>query len=114
MAVQWNECACAVWGSASRASKDKLVGNGPNKNSRYSLTFIAQTREAYGLLTTILTKAHGGKEKGHAELTLAELIATLENHRGEATLLAFSRDLEQVNSVLGHRHKVMSSILEKS
>jgi error-prone DNA polymerase len=61
------------------------------------LSFIAKTREAYGLLTTLLTKAHEGKEKGGAKLQFSELIKIFENHGGRNDLLVFARDFEKSN-----------------
>lgn len=61
------------------------------------LTFIAQTKDAYALMTTLITQSHAGKEKGCAKLTFTELIGILNHHRGESGLLTFARDLHGSN-----------------
>lgn len=38
-----------------------------------SITLLAQDREAYGVMCRLITKAHAGKEKGKARLSLSEL-----------------------------------------
>jgi error-prone DNA polymerase len=45
-----------------------------------NISLLAQNRDAYGLMCRMITKAHAGKEKGSAKLSLSELSDSL-NHK---------------------------------
>jgi error-prone DNA polymerase len=69
------------------------------------ISFLAQTREAYGLLCRILTLAHAGKEKGMASISMAEMIALLESHKGRLHLLAFPKLKTKFESEIKSKNK---------
>ena len=62
-----------------------------------SMTFLPQTRAAYGLMCRILTQVHAGKEKGHGKITLPELAQLVESHPGGKNLICLPNITKKTN-----------------
>jgi error-prone DNA polymerase len=60
-----------------------------------SITLIARSRRAWGLLCRLITAAHGGKVKGEAALTYEELQEITSNHIGTSELTCLLRNDEK-------------------
>ena len=62
-----------------------------------SITLIATTRKAYGLMCRILTQVHAGKEKGEGTITLSELQYLCDHFAGVKELICLAKAEKKTN-----------------
>ncbi len=62
-----------------------------------SISFLPQTRAAYGLMCRLLTQVHADKEKGEGQISLAEIAQLVENHPGGKNLICLPDLTDQTN-----------------
>lgn len=74
-----------------------LCGSEVTVTDHPSISFLPQTRAAYGLMCRILTQVHADKEKGDGQITLHELTKLIESHPGGKNLICLPQLTEKTN-----------------
>lgn len=64
-----------------------------------AISFLPQTRAAYGLMCRLLTQVHADKEKGEGKITLSEMAQLIEKHPGAKNLICLPNVTEKTNLV---------------
>lgn len=67
-----------------------ICGSELRLQSHAPITLIPRTRQAYGLMCRLISKAHEGKEKGEGSLSLFELSEWMQIHSGRSDLVCIA------------------------